>query len=130
MVKVKVERRGFPPIYDLKPSEAFKLFKENLETALAGLPPSKLTNKALKELMKRKGKRVLNRLEKYFLKADSYPLQARKLIYNAFYRIFLRYQWANEAGSEREFELKVWITSSLDYLTEFCQILEEKYERD
>ncbi|WP_456455506.1 hypothetical protein [Thermovibrio sp.] len=129
MVRVKVEKRSFPPLYDLKPSEVFELFKEKLENALQELPSSRLTNRALKELMRRKGKRVLKKLKNAFLKADSYPLQARKLIYNAFYRVFLRYQWADRAGSEREVELKVWITSSIDYLLEFSSLLEERYGR-
>jgi hypothetical protein len=48
------------------------------------------------------------------------------VIYSSFYRVFQRLRWAEESGSEREIELRVWATSSIDYLYEVVRLLEEK----
>ncbi|RKQ63288.1 hypothetical protein C7457_0153 [Thermovibrio guaymasensis] len=127
MVKVKQERRSFPPLYTLKPSQQFSLFEEKLKETVNSLLQKRTTNRALKEVMKRKGWKELKKIEKKFKKFDSYPLEARKVIYNVFYRIFQRLDWALNSGSEREIEIKVWITSSIDYLNKVIKILEDNY---
>ncbi len=127
MVVVKEERRSFPPLYLLKPSQQFFLFEERVKEMVEGLPPERTTNRALKEVMKRKGWRRIKKMKKAFYRFDSYPVEARKVIYNAFYRIFQRLEWAESSGSEREIEIKVWITSSIDYLYGLTNLIEERY---
>jgi len=125
-VNVKVKDRQFPTIYDLLPSEAFLLFKEQVESILRELPPERLTNRALKELMEREGRKKLRKLEKSFKELDSAPPFLKKIAYSSFYRVFQRLQWAKGAGSEREIELRNWVTSSIDFLTEVIKVLERK----
>jgi len=129
MLKVKVERRSFGPLYLLKPSQQFRLFEERVEELLNLFPQTKTTNRALKEVMKRRGWKLIRKMKKKFKRFDSYPLAERKTIYNAFYRIFHRLEWALSSGSEREIELKVWITSSIDYLYNLSQLIEGRNER-
>ena len=130
MVVVKLtvhkKRREIPPLYFLKPSEQFSLFEERVSEVLSSLNSGKLTNRALSELMRRKGWKKLRVLRKKFERFDDAPLKKRKAVYNAFYRVFQRLQWAMESGSEREIELKVWLTSSIDYLCELVEVLEGK----
>jgi hypothetical protein len=125
-VTVRVKDRQFPVIYELSPSEAFQLFKEQVEVTLKELPQERLTNRALKELMKREGRKKLQKLEKKFQKLDHSPPFTKKIVYSSFYRVFQRLQWAKGAGSEREIELRNWITSSIDFLTEVLKVLEKK----
>jgi len=129
MLKLKVERRSFRPLYLLKPSRQFELFEERVEELLNQLPQNRTTNRALREVMKRRGWKLIRRMKKKFKKFDSYPLSERKVLYNAFYRIFHRLEWALNSGSEREIELKVWITSSIDYLYGLSKLLEGRNER-
>ncbi|RUM89998.1 MAG: hypothetical protein DSZ26_03900 [Thermovibrio sp.] len=124
-LKVTIKRRSFPPLYLFKPSELFEKFEETLKENLKGLGDSRVTNRAIKEFFRRKGSRKLKKLKREFLKLDEAPLVKRKAIYNAFYRIFQRLEWALSSGSEKEIELKVWATSSIDYLTEVLEILGE-----
>ena len=125
-LRVEKKRRKVPALYFLKPSQQFQIFEEILSQVLDSLDRKRTTNRALIELMNRKGWKKLNVLRRKFRNFDRFPLRERKAIYNAFYRIFQRYYWAMESGSEKEIELKVWITSSLDYLCEFVEVLEEK----
>jgi DTW domain-containing protein YfiP len=127
MVLVKIERRTFKPLYLLKPSKQFALFEAEVERVLAEFNLKKTSNRALKEVMKRKGWKKIRKMKKKFSKFDSLPLVERKLLYNAFYRVFQRLHWAESAESEREVELKVWITSSIDYLYKVAKLLEERY---
>jgi len=124
-LKVKIKRRSFPPLYLLKPSEGYSLFEERVKEAANSLDRRKASNRALKKFLKERGKERIERLRGEFLKLDGAPLYKKKAIYNAFYRIFQRLEWALSSGSEREVELKVWITSSLDYLTEVVESLGE-----
>ena len=124
-LSVRVKRRKIPPLYLLKPSELFSLFEEKIEEALSQLNMARTTNRALQESLRRKGIRKLKELRSFFEELDKAPLNRRKLAYNAFYRLFQRYQWALESGSEKEIELKVWVTSSIDYLTTFAKTVRE-----
>ncbi|WP_457678024.1 hypothetical protein [Thermovibrio sp.] len=126
MVKLRQERRSFPPLYLLTPSKQFDLFESKVEEVLKGFDLKKTTNRALWEVMKRKGWKRIKKMKKRFKKFDSLPLKERKLIYNAFYRVFQRLEWALNSGSEKEIELKVWITSSIDYLYEISALLGER----
>jgi hypothetical protein len=127
MVVVKEERRAFPPLYLLKPSQQFQLFEDKVEEIVEGFALERTTNRALREVMKRKGWKRIRKMKKRFKRFDSYPLEARKIIYNAFYRLFQRLDWAESSGSEREIEYKVWITSSIDYLYKLVNLIEERY---
>jgi hypothetical protein len=124
-LELKIKRRAIPPLYLLPPSKQFELFEESLKEALSSLNRKKTTNRALEEAFKRKGNKQLRLLRQFFKKLDSEPLYKRKLAYNAFFRVFQRLQWALNSGSEKEIELKVWITSSLDYLCLFKESLKE-----
>ena len=123
-LNVLKKRRDIPVLYFLKPSEQFLLFREKVEEVLSSLNGGRTSNRALIELMEREGRRRLRALERSFKRLDSASLRKRKVIYNAFYRVFQRFQWAVESGSEREVELKVWLTSSIDYLSELVETLE------
>jgi hypothetical protein len=125
-VTVKVKDRQFPAFYGLLPSETFQLFKEQVEATLKELPSERLTNRALKELMKREGKKKLQKLEEKFKRLDHAPPLSKKIVYSSFYRVFQRLQWARGSGSEREIELRNWITSSIDFLTEVLRVLEKR----
>jgi len=129
MVKLHLERRSFKPLYLLRPSQQFELFEERVEELLNTFPQSRTTNRALKEVMKRRGWKLIRKMKRRFKKFDSYPLTERKVIYNAFYRVFHRLEWALNSGSEAEIELKVWITSSIDYLNSLSKLLEGRNER-
>ncbi len=123
-LKVVRRKRAVPAIYFLSPSQQFSLFEKKVEEALSTFDEGKTTNRALFELMRRRGFKKLRVLKRRFEKLDGASLKKRKAVYNAFYRVFQRFQWAAESGSEREVELKVWLTSSLDYLCEFVDVLE------
>lgn len=123
---VTKKKRGIPAIYFFEPSRQFYLFEEKVKEALSLLDERKITNRALFELMERRGWKKMKILRNKFKRLDGASLKKRKAIYNAFYRIFQRFNWAMESGSEREIELKVWITSSLDYLCEFTGVLERR----
>ncbi|TCK04592.1 hypothetical protein [Phorcysia thermohydrogeniphila] len=125
-VTVRVKDRQFPALYGLLPSEAFELFKKQVEVVLRELPSERLTNRALKELMKKEGKKKLQKLEKSFRRLDSASPLSKKIVYSSFYRVFQRLHWAERAGSEREIELRNWITSSIDFLTEVLRVLEKR----
>jgi len=127
MVVVKEERRSFPPLYLLKPSRQFQLFEDRVEEIVESFSLERTTNRALREVMKRKGWKKIRKMKRQFKRFDSYPLEARKIIYNAFYRLFQRLDWAVNSGSEREIELKVWLTSSIDYLGKVANLIEERY---
>ncbi len=129
-LSLKRKKNCVPAIYFMKPSQQFAFFKKKIEESLKLLDSSKVTNKALLKLMERKGWRRLELLEKSFKRLDGASIRERKAVYNAFYRIFQRFQWAVESGTEREVELKVWLTSSLDYLCEFVGILEGRDDRN
>jgi len=125
-VLVKVRNRQFPVLYGLLPSEAFQLFKEQIEVILKELPPERVTNRALKELMKREGRKKLQNLERTFKELDAASPSLKKIIYSSFYRVFQRLQWAEGTGSERDIEVRNWTTSSIDFLTEVVRIVERK----
>jgi hypothetical protein len=110
----------------LKPSEAFSLFREKLLEIVEQLPSDRVTNRAIKEIFRKQGRKKLSLLERKFKKLDSSSIMKRKVIYSSFYRVFQRLCWAEESGSEREVELRVWATSSIDYLYEVVRLLEEK----
>ena len=122
---LRIKKRAVPPLYLLPPSKQFELFEESLKEALNSLDKKRTTNRALEEVFRRKGGKQLRLLRQFFKKLDSEPLPKRRLAYNAFFRVFQRLQWALNSGSEREIELKVWITSSLDYLCLFRDSLKE-----
>ncbi|RUM44918.1 MAG: hypothetical protein DSY35_01405, partial [Desulfurobacterium sp.] len=103
-----------------------QLFKEQVETILRELPSERLTNRALKELMKKEGKKKLQKLEESFRKLDFASPLSKKIVYSSFYRVFQRLQWAKGAGSEREIELRNWVTSSIDFLAEVIKVLERR----
>jgi hypothetical protein len=124
MVVVKCERRSFKPLYTLSPVQQFSLFEEELERVLDSLEPRRVSNRALREAVKRKGRRKIRKIKKELKKPLT--LKEKKLLYNAFYRVFQRLQWAQEAGSEREVELKVWVTSSIDFLFEVSKLLGDR----
>ena len=124
VLKVEKKRRKVPSLYFLTPSQQFSLFEETCAQILNSLDKRRITNRALIELTDRKGRKKLRILGKKFKRLDGASLKKRKAVYNAFYRIFQRLQWALDSGSEREIELKVWFTSSLDYLCEFIEVLE------
>ena len=123
-LSVEKKKRPIPVLYFLKPSQQFLLFEEKVKEVLSTLEDGRITNAALSELMRRKGWKKLRVLKKKFTRFDESSLRKKKAVYNAFYRIFQRFHWAMESGSEREIELKVWLTSSLDYLCEFVEVLE------
>jgi len=125
VLKVERKTRKVPSLYFLKPSDQFLLFEETFSQVLNSLDRKKITNRALVEVVNRKGLKKLRLLRKKFKRIDGAPLKKRKAVYNAFYRVFQRLQWALNSGSEKEIELKVWLTSSLDYLCELVEILEE-----
>ncbi len=124
VLRVEKKRRKVPPLYFLTPLQQFCLFEETFSQMLDSLDRKRITNRALVELIDRKGWKKLRVLRKKFEKLDGASLKKRKAVYNAFYRVFQRLQWALDSGSEREIELKVWLTSSLDYLCEFVEVLE------
>lgn len=124
-ITVKVEEKRIPAIYHLKPSEAFSLFRRKLLEVINNLPFKSVTNRAIKEVFKRHGKKKLDFLEKEFKRLDSSSTMKKKVVYSSFYRIFQRLNWVEESGSEREIELRVWATSSVDYLCHVVSILEE-----
>ena len=124
VLKVEKKRRKVPSLYFLAPSQQFRLFEETWAQVIDSLDKKRITNRALIELTDRKGRKKLRVLAKKFKRLDRASLKKRKAVYNAFYRIFQRLQWALDSGSEREIELKVWATSSLDYLCEFIEVLE------
>jgi len=125
-ITVRIRKKNIPAIYHLKPSEAFALFKEKLLEIVEQLPSDKVTNRVIKELFREHGRKRLSILERKFKKFDSSSMMKRKVIYSSFYRVFQRLRWAEESGSEREIELRVWATSSIDYLYEVVRLLEEK----
>jgi hypothetical protein len=125
-ITVRIRKKNIPAIYHLKPSEAFALFKEKLLEIVEQLPSDKVTNRVIKELFREHGRKRLSILERKFKKFDSSSMMKRKVIYSSFYRVFQRLRWAEESGSEREVELRVWATSSVDYLYEVVKILEER----
>ena len=125
-LNVLKKRRDIPVLYFLKPSEQFLLFREKVEEVLSSLNGGRMSNRALVKLMEREGRRRLKALEGSFKRLDGASLRKKKAIYNAFYRVFQRFQWAVESGSEKEVELKVWLTSSIDYLSELVETLEER----
>ncbi|WP_163329411.1 hypothetical protein GFV12_00355 [Desulfurobacterium thermolithotrophum] len=125
-ISVKITKTDLPSIYNLKPSEAFDLFKGKLFKVINQLPPNKVTNRAVKEIFKKEGKERLEFLEKKFKELDCSSLEARKVIYNSFHRVFQRLRWAEDAGREKEIELRVWATSSVDFLYEVVRVLGER----
>jgi len=125
-ITVRIRKKNIPAIYHLKPSEAFALFKEKLLEIVEQLPSDKVTNRVIKELFREHGRKRLSILERKFKKFDSSSMMKRKVIYSSFYRVFQRLRWAEESGSEREVELRVWTTSSIDYLYEVVRLLEER----
>ena len=124
VLRVEKKRRKVPPLYFLSPSQQFSLFEETFSQMLDSLDKKRITNRALVELINRKGWKKLRVLRRKFEKLDGASLKKRKAVYNAFYRVFQRLQWALDSGTEKEIELKVWLTSSLDYLCEFVEVLE------
>ncbi|GAB6076070.1 hypothetical protein [Desulfurobacterium crinifex] len=125
-ITVKIKKKNIPAIYHLKPSEAFSLFREKLLEIVEQLPSDRVTNRAIKEIFRKQGRKRLSFLEKKFKKLDSSSIMKKKVIYSSFYRVFQRLRWAEESGSEREVELRVWATSSIDYLYEVVRLLEER----
>ncbi|MEO2083606.1 MAG: hypothetical protein ABGX12_06250 [Desulfurobacteriaceae bacterium] len=124
-VKVILSDRSFPVLYGRKPSELFRLFEEAVKDVLEEVEPKKVTNRAFHELMRRRGRKKLKRLKRRFSALDRSSPYRKKVIYNAFYRVFKRLDWARSSGSEREIELKVWVTSSVDFLCHFVDLLEK-----
>ncbi len=125
-ITVKIKKKNIPAIYHLKPSEAFALFRKKLLEIVEQLPSDRVTNRAIKEIFRKQGRKRLNLLERKFKKLDSSSVMKKKVIYSSFYRVFQRLHWAEESGSEREVELRVWATSSVDYLYEVVRFLEER----
>ncbi|MEO2068148.1 MAG: hypothetical protein ABGX27_01390 [Desulfurobacteriaceae bacterium] len=123
---VKVENLKIPSFYNRKPSEAFYIFREKLFEVINELPMDKASNRALKEIFRKEGKKKLKYLEKKLLELDSSSLMKRKVIYSSFYRIFQRLNWAENSESEREIELRLWTTASIDFLLDVINVLEEK----
>ena len=125
-ITVRIKKKNIPAIYHLKPSEAFALFREKLLEIVEQLPSDRVTNRAIKEIFRKQGRKRLSLLERKFKKLDSSSIMKKKVIYSSFYRVFQRLRWAEESGSEREIELRVWTTSSIDYLYEVVRVLEER----
>ncbi len=122
-ITVKTEEKGRPSLYQ-SPRYLFETFERSVKDIIKELPNRKTSNRAIKAVMKKEGKEKLRRFRSFFCKRD-FSVREKKVIYDAFFRIFKKYQWAESAGSEREIELKIWITSSIDFLDEVIKTLEE-----
>ncbi|SMP15875.1 hypothetical protein SAMN06265339_1462 [Desulfurobacterium pacificum] len=116
-VSVKVERRKGKPIYTESPDVLFKRFVREVDRVVSSLDRSRKSNRVLSEFL-REEKSVIEELDRVFSRMDKNPLFQRKKVCDVFYRIFQRLRWAEEAGSEREIELRGWVLSSLDLLLE------------
>ncbi len=123
-VNVETKEIGESSLYQ-PPEKLFETFEKKINEILNSLSEKKVSNRAIKLLMEREGRRKLKRLRKFLTKRN-FSIKEKKIIYDAFFRIFKKLQWAKDAGSEKEIELKIWITSSLDFLDEVIKTLEER----
>ncbi len=111
------------PLFKLSPVEMVDLYAEKLSETIEKLSGSRASIATRKVLMKRGAKRL--RKLKRDVKSLSKDLRKRKIIYDTFHRVFQRLRWAEDSGSEREIELRVWCTSSVDLLEDTVRLLKE-----
>jgi len=116
-VSVNVKKRREKPIYTDSPSILFERFLQEIDRVISSLDRSRKSNKILLEFLKEE-KNVIEELRRVFNRMEESSLSQRKKVCDVFYRIFQRLRWAEEAGSEREIELRGWVLSSLDLLLE------------
>jgi alpha-mannosidase len=115
------------PIFKLSPVEMVQIYQEELKQVLKQLNLKKVTSNVTYKVMVTEGIKKTEKLKrdiKYLTKNNN--LKTRKILYYTFHRIFQRLRWAMESGSEKEIELRIWCTSSLDLLEETVKLLKEK----
>jgi len=114
---VKVKKQREKPVYVASPLDLFRRFKREVNSVVSSLNKGRKANRVLGEFLKEE-KEVFNYLEEIFARLEGGSVCDRKKVCDVFYRIFQRLRWAEEAGSEREIELRGWVLSSLDLLIE------------
>ncbi len=115
------------PIFKLSPVEMVDVYQEELKKVLNQLNLKRTVSAATYKTVTSTGLKRIRKLRKDLKQlSQNKNLKTRKIIYYTFHRIFQRLRWANSSGNEKEIELRVWCTSSIDLLEETVKLLKER----
>ncbi len=115
------------PIFKLSPVEMVDVYQEELKKVLNQLNLKRTASAATYKTVTSTGLKRIRKLRKDLKQlSQNKNLKTRKIIYYTFHRIFQRLRWANSSGNEKEIELRVWCTSSIDLLEETVKLLKER----
>ncbi len=113
-------------IYGKSAKTLFSEFINIVEKEVLALKKEKLSNRVFFNFINRKENlKQIQYLKSKLISLDK-GVENRKIIFETFHNIFRHYRWADESGDEKDIEIKVWISNSLDKLEQTIKLLERK----